>query len=70
MPCHKHKHVKFEVCFQRSMNALKDGLEQASEGHPEMKRVASKLKKMNLTKLKAWEKELGSYAHEDMKRNW
>lgn len=69
MPCHK-KNPKFEVCFQRSINSMKDGLKEASAGNPQMRKVANKINKLKLTKLKAWEKELGSYAHEDVKNHW
>lgn len=67
----KLKKQKFEVCFKRSMNAMKGGINEFSKDMPSMKRVGSKLKKMKMKKLYAWEKKLGEQAHDkDFQKHW
>jgi hypothetical protein len=64
------RYPKFEVCFARSMNAMKKDMRTATEGQPQMKGFANVVDKMKLKKLKAWEKELGAKAHEDVEHHW
>lgn len=64
------RYPKFEVCFARSTNAMKADVRTASAGQPQMKKFANVIDKMKLKKLKAWEKELGAKAHQDMEHHW
>ena len=66
----KLRHKKFEVCFKRSMNALKGGINDFAHDMPSMKKSSSELNKLPMKKMYAWEKELGSHAHADLEHNW
>ena len=66
----KLKKKKFEVCFKRSMNALKGEINSYSKEMPSIKSQSSALNKLPMKKMYAWEKELGKHAHADLEHNW
>jgi hypothetical protein len=66
----KLRKKKFEVCFKRSMNALHGGINDFAHDMPSMRKQGSKLNKLPMKKMYAWEKELGRHAHADLEHNW